>query len=98
MRIHHSSIKRKHADVATGRIDWSDGSYSLLGSTDHSAFNTIGGTEVYTEAHTDFADNYSANGVLESRGKLYSVEHVTVTDGVIVRVAFDHNHIRGTFC
>jgi hypothetical protein len=45
-------------DTATGRIDWSDGRYSLLGSTDHFSFNATAGTAVNTEAHTDFADNY----------------------------------------
>ena len=86
------------SDVANGRIDWSDGSYSLLGSTDHSAFNVAAGTVVYTEAHVDFADNYSADGVLESQGTFRSTEHITVTNGVVVRVAFDYPHIRGTFC
>jgi hypothetical protein len=85
-------------DTGTGRIDWSDGSYSLLGFTDHVAFNATAGTAVGTEAHTDFADNYSADGVLQSQGTFYSVEHFTVTNGVIVRAAFDFNHIRGTFC
>jgi hypothetical protein len=85
-------------DTATGRIDWSDGSYSLVGSTDHFSFNATAGTAVETVAHTDFADNYSADGILESQGTLYSVEHFTVTNGVIVRVAFDFNHIHGTFC
>src|SRR5262245_57721785 len=85
-------------DHATGRIDWSDGSYSLIGSTDHAAFNATAGTAVYTEAHTDFADNYRADGVLESQGTFHSIEHFTVTNGVVVRVAFDFNHIYGTFC
>jgi hypothetical protein len=86
------------SDVANGRIDWSDGSYSLIGSTDHFAFNTNAGTTVNPVAHTDFADNYSADGVLESQGTFHSVEQVVVTNGTIVRVVFDHNHIRGTFC
>jgi hypothetical protein len=32
------------SDVASGRIDWSDGSYSIIGSTDRFAFNTTIGT------------------------------------------------------
>ena len=85
-------------DTGTGRIDWSDGSYSLIGSTDHFSFNATAGTTVNTDAHTDFADNYSADGVLQSQGTFYSASHYTVTNGVIVRVAFDFNHIHGTFC
>ena len=55
-------------ETATRRINWSDGSYSLLGSTDHCAFNAAAGTVVNPVAHTDFADNYGADGVLESHG------------------------------
>jgi hypothetical protein len=85
-------------DVATGRIDWSDGSYSLIGSTDRQAFHANAGTTVFSDAHTDFADNYSADGLLESQGIFYAAEHVTATEGVIVRVDIDYNHTRGTFC
>jgi hypothetical protein len=85
-------------DVANGRIDWSDGSYSIIGSTDHTAFNATAGTGVFSETHTDFADNYSADGVLESQGTAYSVEHFTVTNGVVLRVAFDRQLFHGTFC
>jgi len=86
------------SDVANGRIDWSDGRYTLIGFTDHFAFNTNAGTTVNPLAHTDFMDTYSAGGVLESQGTFHSVEQVVVTNGTIVRVEFDHNHSRGTFC
>jgi hypothetical protein len=82
--------------VSPGRIDWSDGSYSIINSTDHFAFNAGTGTAVYTDAHVDTADNYSADGVLESQGLFRSVEHFT--NGVIERVAFERGHVRGTFC
>ena len=85
-------------DVANGRIDWSDGSYSIIGSSDHTAFHAGAGTTVFTETHVDFADNYSAAGVLESRGTFYEVSHFTVTNGVVVRVEFEFTHMRGTFC
>ena len=81
-----------------GRIDWSDGSYSIISSTDHFAFNAGTGTAVFAEAHVDSADNYSADGVLESQGFFRSVEHFTITNGVIERVAFERGHVRGTFC
>ena len=86
------------SEVANGRIDWSDGRYTLIGFTDHFAFNTNAGTTVNPLAHTDFMDTYSAGGVLESQGTFHSVEQVVVTNGTIVRVAFDYNHSRGTFC
>ena len=86
------------SEVANGRIDWSDGRYTMIGFTDHFAFNTNAGTTVNPLAHTDFMDTYSAGGVLESQGTFHSVEQVVVTNGTIVRVEFDHNHMRGTFC
>jgi hypothetical protein len=46
-----------------GRIDWSDGSYTLIDSVDHSSGHDVGqGTSVFTETHTDGADFYSAAG------------------------------------
>jgi hypothetical protein len=86
------------SEVANGRIDWSDGRYTMIGFTDHFAFNTNARTTVNPLAHTDFMDTYSAGGVLESQGTFHSVEQVVVTNGTIVRVAFDYNHSRGTFC
>src|SRR3954469_13002854 len=66
-------------ETGPGRIDWSDGSYSIISSTDHFAFNAGSGTAVFTEAHVDSADNYSGDGVLESQGLFRSVEHFTIT-------------------
>src|SRR4029453_3273093 len=52
----------------TGRIDWSDGSYTLIKAVDHFSFNAVGqGTEVFTEAHTDSGDFFSAAGVFGFR-------------------------------
>jgi sugar lactone lactonase YvrE len=85
-------------DTGTARVDWPDGSYTLEGFTDHFSFVATAKTTVMTDAHTDFAYNYSADGVLQSQGKFYATEHSTVTNGVIVRVDFDFNHVHGTFC
>ena len=85
-------------DTGTARVDWPDGSYTLEGFTDHFSVVATAGTTVVTDAHTDFAYNYSAGGVLQSQGKFYATEHFTVTNGVIVRVDFEFNHVHGTFC
>jgi len=87
-------------DVASGRIDWSDGSYTIIGSTDHSAFTTTGGTTTTTEAHVDFGDNYSADGVFLFHTTYHSTSHITVTNGDVVRVVFDfnHQHVFGSDC
>ena len=87
-------------DVASGRIDWSDGSYTNIGSTDHIAFNTTAGTTVNTVAHVDFGDNYSVSGVFLFRTTYHATEHFTVTNGVTIRVSFEfnHDHVFGSDC
>ncbi len=79
-------------DSGTGRIDWSDGTYTLIEFTDRISFNAIGkGTTVFTNAHEDSGDTYTADGVFLFRGTFHLVERFTVTDGV-VRVEFERGH------
>ena len=88
-------------DVANGRIDWSDGSYTIIGSTDHLAFDIrFGTTTVQNEAHVDFGDNYSATGVFLFHQTFHETTHITVTNGVVVRVSFEfnHQHVFGSDC
>jgi hypothetical protein len=76
----------------TARIDWSDGSFALIHSVDHFSFNAVGhGTEVFTEAHTDEGDFYTADGVFEFSNTFREIHHFTVTDGV-VRVDLQKGH------
>jgi hypothetical protein len=78
--------------VDSARIDWSDGTYTLIGSVDHFSFNAVGqGTTTFTNAHQDAGDFYSADGVFEFRDTFHEVEHLTVTNGV-VRVDFSKGH------
>lgn len=76
----------------TGRIDWSDGTYSIIESVDHFSFNTGKGTTVHAIAHEDSGNTYTADGVFLYRVTFHLVEHLTVTDGVIVRVEFERGH------
>jgi hypothetical protein len=70
--------------VDSARIDWSDGSYTLIEAVDHFSFDAVGqGTEVFREAHTDSGDFFSAAGVFEFRVTFHEIEHFTVTDGVV---------------
>ena len=87
-------------EIDSGRIDWSDGSHTIIGSTDHFAFNTTAGTTEATDAHVDFGDNYNADGTFLFHTTFHSASHFTVTNGVITRVAFDfnHNHVFGSDC
>jgi hypothetical protein len=76
----------------TARIDWSDGSYTLIEAVDHFSFDAVGhGTSVFTESHTDAGDFFSADGVFQFRKTFHEIQHVTVTDGV-VRVDFERGH------
>jgi hypothetical protein len=76
----------------TGRIDWSDGSYTLIDAVDHFSFDAVGqGTSVFTETHTDAGDFYSATGLFEFRRTFHEIEHFTVTNGV-VRVELNKGH------
>ena len=76
----------------TGRIDWSDGSYTLIDAVDHSSGHDVGqGTGVFTETHTDGADFYSAAGVFEFRRTFHEVQHFTFSNGV-VRVDLTKGH------
>jgi hypothetical protein len=80
-----------------GRIDWSDGTFTLIDSVDHFAFNAVGkGTTAFAETHTDAGDFYSADGVFQFRQTFHEVEHFTVTDGV-VRVDFSRGHFHFFF-
>ena len=77
----------------TARIDWSDGSYSLIESVDTRSFNAVGqGTSVFTNAHADAFDNFSPSGVFEFRDTFHVIEHVTVTNGDVTRVDFEMGH------
>jgi hypothetical protein len=80
--------------VDTARIDWSDGSFTLIESVDHFSFNAVGqGTTVFTEAHTDGGDFFSADGAFEFRDTFHEITHLTVTDGV-VRVDLEKGHFQ----
>jgi len=80
-------------DSGTGRIDWSDGTYTIIESVDHISFNAVGhGTTVFTSTHVDSGDTFTADGVFLFRGTFHEVERFTATDGV-VRVDFE----RGRF-
>jgi|1186.fasta_scaffold621484_2 hypothetical protein len=79
-------------DSGTGRIDWSDGTYTIIGFTDHLSFSAVGtGTTVFTNAHEDSGYTYTADGAFMYRGTFHVVERMTVTGGV-VRVEFERGH------
>ena len=79
-------------ETSSGRITWSDGTYSLIESVDHSAFNAGSRTTIFAVAHEDSGNDYTVAGVLVSRVTFHEVEHVTVTDGV-VQVSFDRGQV-----
>jgi hypothetical protein len=76
----------------TGRIDWSDGSYTIIESVDHFSFNTGTEATVFTLAHEDSVNTYSETGAFLFRLTFHSVERFTVTGGV-TRVEFERGHL-----
>jgi hypothetical protein len=88
-------------EADSGRIDWSDSSYTLIDSVDRSSFNAVGaGTQTFTLTHVDTGDTYASDGTLLNQLSFHEIQHITVTDGDIVRVQieFGHFHVTGAGC
>jgi hypothetical protein len=75
----------------TGRIDWSDGSYTIIRSVDHFSFDSGRQATIFTLAHEDSGDTYSSSGAFLFRLTFHSVERVTVTGG-IPHAEFERGH------
>ena len=90
-----SGVHLNGFDTGTGRIDWNDGSYSLVGSIDRFSSHDGPRKTVYTDAHQDAGNTYSADGTFLFRGTLHSVEQFTVEDGVITNIWRGHFHFFG---
>lgn len=80
-----------------GRIDWSDGSYTLIESIDRFAFNLVGKgrTEVLTLTHVDSGDTYAEDGTLLFRLTFHEVERFTFVNGV-PRVEIQRGHFHSS--
>lgn len=79
--------------IGAGRIEWSDGTHTIIEWQSQSSFHAIGqGTTVFTQAHKDSGDTYSAGGEFLFHGTFHLVEKLTVTDGV-PRVEFVRSHL-----
>jgi hypothetical protein len=80
-----------------GRIDWSDGTYTVIDSVDHFSFVAVGqGTSTFAETHVDSGDFYSEDGEFLFRLTFHEVEHFTVTNGVVrVDLSKGHFHFFG---
>jgi hypothetical protein len=79
-------------DSGTGRIDWSDGSYTLIESVDHYSFNAgASGTTVSNLAHQDSGNTYAEDGTFLFRGTFHEVERFTFVNGV-PRVEIQRGH------
>ena len=88
------SVHVTGTEVDSGRIEWSNGDYTIIGSTDHfSLTGAAHGTFVNTNAHVDFGDFYSPQGVFLFRETFHLAEHITVTNGDVTRVEFVRGHL-----
>jgi hypothetical protein len=97
--LRYQSVESAHSfhihgtEGGPGRIDWSDGSYTLIDSVDRFSFNAAKGEhQTFAETHVDSGDFYSAAGVFEFRVTFHEVEHFTVTADGSLRVEFERGH------
>src|SRR5262249_10217933 len=74
-----------------GRIDWSDGSYTLIDSVDRFAFNVGKGATAFNLTHVDSRATYAADDTFLFRLTFHEVQHLPVADGV-VRVELERGH------
>jgi len=74
-----------------GRIDWSDGTYTLVDSVDRFAFNADKDATAFSLTHLDSGDTYAADGTFLSEVTFHEVQHFTEANGV-VRVELERGH------
>ena len=85
-------------DSGPGRIDWSDGSYTLIQSVDRFAFNVVGKGETVVSnlTHVDSGRTYAADGTYLFRTTYHEVERYTVANGVLrVEIKRGYPHVYG---
>jgi hypothetical protein len=84
-------------DDGLGRIDWSDGSYTLIESVDRFAFNVVGKGETVVSnlTHVDSGDTYAEDGTLLFRTTFHEVERFTFVNG-IPRVEIKRGHFHSS--
>jgi hypothetical protein len=84
-------------DGGPGRIDWSDGTYTVIDSVDRFAFNAgKGETVVFNLTHVDSGDTYAADGRFLFRITYHEVERSTFANGVLrVDIKRGHFHFSG---
>jgi len=76
------------------RIDFSNGSYFLGGSTDHFSFaSPPSGSFVFTDAHQDHGVSYAADGSILSSAVFRATEHMTITPDGQARVSFERGRL-----
>ena len=80
-------------DGGPGRIDWSDGTYTLIDSVDRFAFNVVGKgqTVVSNLTHVDSGNTYAADGTFLFRITFHEVQQFIVANGVL-RVENERGH------
>jgi uncharacterized membrane protein len=69
--------------TAAFRIEWSNGTYAVVKSVDHTSFTSVRGTEEFTDEHRDSGSLYTTGGEFLSPVTFHLIEHHTITDGVV---------------
>ena len=74
----------KGTSVGTGRMDWNDGTYSLLSWKTEFTFQVPReSTTAYHEAHVDYLDTYAADGTFLFHEAFRVVERFAIVDGEV---------------
>jgi hypothetical protein len=67
--------------LTNARIDWSDGTYTIIEGTNHFSSNLDQGAREIAITDTESGDTYTADGVLLSQVTFRSVEQLTFSGG-----------------
>jgi hypothetical protein len=84
--------------LKTARIDWSDGTYTIIEGTQHSSINLDQGAREGTITDTESGDTYTADGVLLSQVTFRSVEQLTTSSGEIPETRVHFYYTFGDGC
>ena len=84
--------------LKTARIDWSDGTYTIIEGTLHASINLDRGAREGTIIDTESGDTYTADGMRLSQVTFRSVEHFTDSSDEIVETRIHFFYTFGEGC
>jgi hypothetical protein len=82
----------------TARLDWSDGTYTIIEGTSLFTINLDQGVREGTITHTDTGDTYTADGVFLSQVTFRTVEHFTFSSDEVTETRVHFYYTFGEGC